>query len=71
MTAELRDLLGARLGGGPHPMTARGTGGAVLDSTTRPRRWGRQEEGLQGAPSAALPWSLPGLGARVAVLLPA
>ena len=30
-----------------------------------------QEEGLQGALSAALPWSLPGLGARVAVLLPA
>ena len=32
---------------------------------------GRQEEGLQGALSAALPWSLPGLGAWVAVLLPA
>ena len=31
---------------------------------------GRHEEGLQGALSAALPWSLPGLGARVAVLLP-
>ena len=32
---------------------------------------GRPGEGLQGAPSAALPWSLPGLGAWVAVLLPA
>ena len=31
----------------------------------------QQEEGLQGALSAALPWSLPGLGAWVAVLLPA
>ena len=31
----------------------------------------RQWEGLQGAPSAALPFSLPGLGAWVAVLLPA
>ena len=31
---------------------------------------GRQEEGLQGALSAALPWSLPGLRAWVAVLLP-
>ena len=29
------------------------------------------KEGLQGALSAALPWSLPGLGAWVAVLLPA
>ena len=39
--------------------------------TIRPRAEGRQEEGLQGALSAALPWSLPGLGAWVAVLLPA
>ena len=42
-------------------------------SRTGPSAHGAQgrQEGLQGAPSAALPWSLPGLGARVAVLLPA